>query len=458
MKRISILSILLVAMGIFTYQFEELGGQKRKAKEEEKHKMIDEKSLGEMREIVAPKFHLKKTDRGFITSNGNGVDGLRLQKFLDILGRMKVRRYLSSEEYTPDKREKFFPEEGNILKFVFENGEVFFRLGKKLEFDQSFYMEVSQHGKARQMISFDSSPNEGTYDKSTFHKNPEKYLRFKTMILLEENFFIDTHLFQKEFLAQKVEWRSIKVDNIRNRAFKLDIHKRMTFPEPPRGMGTKEIAFRKYLEELVVFNGHKWLPAGELEDEVASLSIERKDGSMMNVKIYKKYNTESGNYAHLVEQNKILAFNAKAMAVFFRNSQDFWDLRAVPTDKPKEMKLAFPHEPEVDVEFKYGQVFEAISLRKIAGEAINTAFKSLVDTFASEADHLTSFEANDFAEEESLFTVSWSEDNNGDERVFHVILNGGELILANKNLGYKLHYQLDGMKGIGTKLKDFFLK
>ena len=59
MKRIFFLLILLLGLGFFTYQFEEVGGQKRMALKEKEHQMIDEAFLGELRGIKGPNFEFK---------------------------------------------------------------------------------------------------------------------------------------------------------------------------------------------------------------------------------------------------------------------------------------------------------------------------------------------------------------------------------------------------------------
>ncbi len=457
MKRILFLTLIFAGLAFYTYQSEELGGIAEKESELKKHKMIDAENLGDMRKISTTSFKLIREDEFFMTGSGELVDGFRLQKFLDILGRMRVRRYLGPEEYNLEKRKYFFDKEALTLTFEFDKGEIVFRLGRKLDFDQSFYMEVTQDGQTKQMVAFDSSPNEGTYDKKNFHKNPEKYLRFKTMLSLKENFFIDTHLFRNEFKTKKIAWKSLSLNNLRNRAFSIDLIAQATTPKAPNGMMVKNEAINNYLQELINFSGQSWLKNGELEDEVASLTIERQDGSSSHIKVFKKYNTQPGSYIHLVEENKILAINPKSIKLFFKKAQDFWDLRAIPTKRPKAMKLSFPEEKEIDVEFNYAKAFKALSPTKIAGEAVNLAFKNLVDLFSVEADQISDLDqASDLSA--SSYVVNWGGNKMIEGREFHVILKEQEVILANKKLGYKLHYRLDNLNGIGSKLKDFFLK
>lgn len=453
MKRIFLLSFLLVGLGVFTYQFEELGGIKKRAEIEKKEKIIDESFLGEMLEVSGPNFLLKKEGDRYVTSTGRKVDLARFQKYLDVLGKMKVRRNLSEDENLAVK----FPEDSPVLKFKFKNGEMKFKLGEKLQFDQSFYMAITQHGKTKNLIAYDSSPTEGTYDKESFHRNPEKYLRFKTMILLNEEFFVDTHLFQKEYeiarRGKSIDWETLEIDNLRNRSFKINLQNRTTTPLPPQSLGNKSEAFQLFLNDLVGFSGNKWLSPGQLEDEVASLVIKKNDGSKQTIKVYKKYNTQSGNFAHIVEENKTLSFNAKAMQVFFKNAQDFWNLSPISEKEPEKLSLDFPEDKKVDVKFEHGRMFKALSLDKMAGEAINTAFRSLLDVLSTEANHLTAYEKGD-----KLGASSFKISLGGEGRDFHVILGKEELILANKDSGYKLHYRLDSLPKFGTKLKDFFLK
>jgi hypothetical protein len=121
------------------------------------------------------------------------------------------------------------------------------------------------------------------------------------------------------------------------------------------------------------------------------------------------------------------------------------------------MKLSFPEVKEIDVEFNYAKAFEAFSPSKLAGEAVNLAFKNLVDLFSVEADQISDLEEESDLNASS-FVVNWDGNKLIEGREFHVILKEREVILANKKLGYKLHYRLDNLNGIGTKLKDFFLK
>jgi hypothetical protein len=457
MKRIISLALILSGLAFYAYQTEELGGIAKKESDLKKHKMIDSENLGDMKKIMTSSFEINREGEHFITKNGELVDSFRLQKFLDILGSMRVRRYLGIEDYSAAKREYFFDKDALTLTFEFENGVILFRLGRKLDFDQSFYMEVTQDGLTKQVVAFDSSPNEGTYAKANFHKNPEKYLRFKTMLSLKDNFFIDTHLFQKEFRSKQIAWKSLSLSNLRNKAFSIDLVAQTTTPKAPAGMKVLNSAINAYLQELINFSGQSWLSGGELEDEVANLTVSRQDGSLSHIKIFKKYNTQPGSYIHLIEEDKILSINPKSISLFFKNVENFWDLRAIPTKRPKAMRLSFPEEKEIDVEFKYAKAFKAMAVSKIKGEAINAAFKKLVGLFSVEADQISSFDQGTELER-SAFVVNWDGNKMIEGREFHVIIKEREVILANKKLGYKLHYHLDNLSGIGTKLKDFFLK
>jgi len=448
MKRIALLSIILVLIGIFTYQFEEKGGLTRLAEEEAKHKVIDEAFLGELKEISASNFSIKKEGEHFKTSKGTLVDGHRLQQYLEILGKMKVKRYLKPEEINP----LFFPTDSPVLRFVFSKGYAHFKLGSKLEFDQSFYMEVNENGKVKQMIAFDSSPNEGTYDKATFHKNPEKYLRFKTMILLNEDFFIDTHIFQKEYMAKKVEWVSIRIENNNSKPFELLIPERKISPSPPYGLSTKRAAYHEFISDLVNFTGIGWMNNGVLSNSVSKLIIEDKEKRKKTIEIFRKLDGREGYFAHLVEEDRILSFNEKSLKTFLKKEDDFWELKGVKESQPKRIKMAFPSGKTIEVEFKHGNIFEAQSVKESDGEPVNTAFKYLIDVISKEADDLTKLEGNENLDK-SLFKVSWGVEG----PLFHVMLNGGELVLVNKKQGFMLHYKYLDLQKFGKELKDFFL-
>ncbi|MBK24459.1 MAG: hypothetical protein CME70_10730 [Halobacteriovorax sp.] len=448
MKRIAFLSILLVLIGIFTYQFEEKGGLERLAMEEAKHKIIDEAYLGELKEISASNFSIKKDGEHFKTSKGILVDAQRLQQYLEILGKMKVKRYLKSDEISP----LFFPSDSPVLKFVFSKGYAHFKLGSKLEFDQSFYMEVNQNGVVKQMIAVDSSPNEGTYDKTTFHKNPEKYLRFKTMILLNEDFFIDTHIFQREYMAKKVEWVSIRIENNSSNPFELLIPERRISPSPPYGLNTKRASYHEFISDLVNFTGVGWMKNGKLSNSVSKLVIEDKAKRKKTIEVFRALDGREGYFAHLVEEDKILSFNEKSLKTFLKKEEDFWELKGVKESQPKRITMAFPSGKTVEVKLKHGNIFEAQAVKESDGEPVNTAFKYLIDVISKEADDLTRLEGNENLDK-SLFKLSWGVEG----PQFHVMLNRGELTLVNKELGFMLHYKYLDLQKFGKELKDFFL-
>lgn len=461
MKRNLTLSLILAVIATFTYYYEELGSAKKRELDETKHRIIDELTLGSLQEIIGPNFIIKKKENVFISENGQQIDEFRLQKFLEVLSSLKIRRSLDSSEYKEAERELYFPEKKALLKFKFIKGEVSFLLGKKLDFDQSFYMEIKriENGKytVEQIIAFDSSPNLGTYMKESFHKNDEKYTRFKTMILLDKSFFADTHIFYDEFINKATDWESIVVKNVRGHSYKILLKEKLTEPPVPVDLKTMPVEFDKFVDQLISIKGILWMDQGILGDEIASLEIAKADGKKLVVKIFKKYNGKLGFFAKISTKNKILSLHAKSMEPFFKKKHNFWDLTIFDIQKVKKIEIELRDVPAITVRLNYGKVFTATSEASNSGEAINTAFKNLTSLLGAGAQRFTSFEVKQDSSDGN-FRLKWSEEDGQNTKEFNVKIEKDELILSNKKLGYKLYYTLGNGAKLGSTIEDYFIK
>ena len=67
----------------------------------------------------------------------------------------------------------YIPDPSMKMTFNFERGDVTFVLGKKLEYDQTFYMQVMSGDKSNIVLVKDDSPDPNIYENDEQYKKSD---------------------------------------------------------------------------------------------------------------------------------------------------------------------------------------------------------------------------------------------------------------------------------------------
>lgn len=217
MRNLLLFSFLVVLL-ILTYYLEELGTQKKSLEKEKESLAFNflEESLEEeqsakenlstadfdvkdLQEVILGHARLQKKGNLFYTSRENfPVDQQVLELFFHSLAQIRIERIITAKERRQLRPEKFFQQDpSKILRFLFKNGEMKYRLGHKLDLSESFYMEVTKNGKVLWVVAQDLSPRPGIYLKEDT-ASWEKYDRLKTLLSASESYFYDRKILQDQ--------------------------------------------------------------------------------------------------------------------------------------------------------------------------------------------------------------------------------------------------------------------
>jgi hypothetical protein len=158
LKKNIVLLAIAIGLATFTYYFQEVGDKKERKANELEGRVLDPEALGELKGFSLSSVEISKQGGQYlVTSNGQLADERKIESFMQLLSAIKIKRKLSKVETAKLDRQDIFPENDELMTFVFANAKVIFRLGKKLSFDRSFYMEVQQ-GEKRDIVML-TGPN-----------------------------------------------------------------------------------------------------------------------------------------------------------------------------------------------------------------------------------------------------------------------------------------------------------
>lgn len=186
------LFLLLLGLGIFTYELEEKGDRENREREKKKHQLIDPKIMGSLLSFKTAQASLLFSDGEiFSEKTKEKMDGPRVQDFFNRLQSLRVEKTIEREHIEKLGDHHFFPENPHhYFSFGFEGGEVDFILGKKLDFDETFYMKVvSKTEGERYLVVRDTGPREGLYFQEDEHRSALAYMKLKDMMGKNDSFF-----------------------------------------------------------------------------------------------------------------------------------------------------------------------------------------------------------------------------------------------------------------------------
>jgi len=182
---------LIVALSL-TYFFEEKRNKDKAEELARKTAILDVNEFGDLSSFSGIKLNvLKKGEQYFAADNGLKLSPKKLEEFMKILSGLKIKKILSPEETKGIDRSFYIPNNDLFLSFHFKNGDLKFNLGKKLDYDQTVYMEVTRGNFSQLMIVADESPDPNVYQSDEEYRRSEfKYQRLQMLFYLTMSFFM----------------------------------------------------------------------------------------------------------------------------------------------------------------------------------------------------------------------------------------------------------------------------
>ena len=439
-----------------TYWFEERGKLVSDSQETKRTMILNPELLGEMKGFDGIKLNIeKKGDKFFSRENQLPMSQARLDEFFKILSGLKIKTFLKDEDVARVGRSFYIPDEALKLNFQFEKGDLSFSLGKKLSFDQTFYMEITEAGKKRIVIVSDESPDPGVYKTDQEYQRSEaKYKRLEIVFMLTNNYFYDTRVFKDLYVDDKsIHFDSISIATFRNKKFSIDFKNTTTSPPVPKGINYFEenwISFHQGLSHLEARNLYAPYERSALSEILSHFEIKDRDGRSIYLDVYKKFGELNGYFLTSNLDKSLYVLKPEDARLFFINVQDFWRKRITPTSKEFKLRLTFFNSNTDEVMINDGELFK-VNVLSTKNNVRSLEFKKLLDFIKTEGDHVS-----EMVEKPSEILKKQVLQLNFENRSLSVILEDNDAIVVDLNLKVKIHHYVGASLPFSIKRSDYF--
>ncbi len=450
MKQNILLLITATLLATFTYFYQEVGDKEKKHVKEIEGRVLDPEALGEL--IGFSLAHVDVAKQGgqyLVTNSGQFADERKIETFMQLLSGIKIKRKLKESEVLKLDKKEIFPSKEEVMTFIFSKAKVIFRLGKKLSFDRTFYMEVENGQKRDIVIAFDSSSLDGVYQKNEAHRAEHHYKRFRSLFYLNSNYFLDYRIF-KSWMQSKWSLKTIELNNSRNKVFKVDLTAAQTSPPVPKRLKVNRSKMKELERQLASLEGKSFGPnisEEYSESAVATLKVESSKGiALLSLRQLKK--DTSQHYIHSSLDNFFYKIDDKQRDLFLGHVQLFWKLNYLQ-ENPEFLSLKFDTERRRVSISNEGGLFVAKSTTE--GEvAKHLNIKKLIDLLRRPARYWVTgqeVESNYIKQ----FELDWG------QGAFYLMIRRGELLVYDKVRHEGLVYTFNGSAPVGLVLGDYFL-
>ena len=159
-------------------------------RQRKKNQLVDAAQFQNILAIKTVKASLVFTKNTIVTEkNKTKVDKKKVREFYQKLTSLRVKRSLERPEVEKLGLEHFFNDFSQRIHLQFKENSLDLVLGKKLEFDRTFYMKITKNRKERYAIVKDIAPRQGLYFKENAHRTSFAYLSLKEMMNRDDTFF-----------------------------------------------------------------------------------------------------------------------------------------------------------------------------------------------------------------------------------------------------------------------------
>lgn len=456
-KNLSLLTVLILAITA-TYFFEERAGKKDKAALDKKLSLVDVDRLGDITAIEGIKLSFEKRGADYYAKENNlKLSSARLDEFFTILSGLRIKSVLDQTEVEKVGKTQYIPDPTMKMTFKFEKGELTFVLGKKLDYDQSFYMEVIRDGRSQVVVVNDESPDPGVYQNDDeYKKSDAKYNRLQMVFLLTNKYFYDTRIFKEmNYEQEKINFREISISTFRNRRFTLNFKDSVTFPPAPKVLGYFEQNWVSFHQVLSKLEGKEiYFPAEPhlLKEPLSRFEVTDREERKYTLDVYKKYGEENGYFLKSSLDNIVYRLKPEDAQYFFVNVQDFWNKKIAPDGKQYDLKITFYNKKSIAVSVSDSDLFKVES--KQAGVATSklrpVAFKQLIDFIKMEGDHVSDMlEKPSDLLKNNVLTVSFQ------NKQLDVILEDNDAITVDQANRVKIHHYVGATLPFSIKFEDY---
>lgn len=454
-KNIVLFIFLVVALAL-TYWFEERGSQNALQMEKKRTAVLNTEDLGELVAVKGLKLDfIKKGDEYYARENNILLRKERLDEFFKILGGLKVKTFLDEADILKVGRSFYIPDTELLMSFQFEKGQVTFSLGKKLSFDQTFYMEITQDNKKRIVIVSDESPDPGVYktDKE-YQQSDAKYKRLAMIFMLTNNYFYDTRLFKDLYPDEKViNFDEISISTFRNKKFSINFKSTTTNPPAPGGIQYFEDNWISFHRSLTKLEGATVITPYEpsaLSEVLSHFEVKDRSGRNYNLTVYKIFGEQNGYFLTSSLDKLLYVLKPEDARLFFVNVQDFWRKNLAPSSKEYRLDLTFYNHAVDQVKIVDQELFKVTPL-KPGAITRDLQFKKLIDFLKAEGDHVS-----ELTEKPSEILKKNIMRINFDNRSLSVILEDNDVLLVDLDLKIKIHHYVGATLPFSTKRADYF--
>lgn len=343
MKVTGVLIVIAILLTSIVYVFEEKADVAKRSEIEKKSLLIDPTSLGELKSFRGKNFKINTLDKIFYTdSPRKKADNESVDAFFNEISGVKVKRILDENEVKGLSEAQIFNDDSDsFLEFEFQNKTIYFQLGKKLDFDQTFYLKVKEGNSEKIIIAEDSKPLDQVYMQEDAHRADGKYRKFKSMMDLPQFFFFDMRLFKREEYPKFDQIDSITIKSFRNKSYQILIQTNQTDPAPPPGIKIDEDQLNDSFQKLMGLKGQSYLSANLKELELKSEVVFKAGSEQFKIELY--YDKKEKNYlCKTGDEEKFFLMEAGDVLPMFRPVQDYWNLY-LPIKGNQIAKIIFPN-------------------------------------------------------------------------------------------------------------------
>ncbi len=454
-KNLTLFLILVVAIGA-TYWFEERGNLKLELANAKRNELIDTSHLGELKSIKGIKLDMVKEGENYYSREGHILMAkARLDEFFKILGGIKTKSFLKPEDIAKVGRSFYIPDDALTLSFAFDKGEVSFTLGKKLEFDQTFYMEVFKDGKRQVVIANDESPDPGAYktDKE-YQVSDAKFKRLQVLFMLTNVYFYDTRVFKDMYTDEKsINFDEISILTFRNKKYSVNFKTTTTNPPAPASLGYFEsnwISFHQALTKLEGRTIYAPYEPSALSEVLSQFEIKDRAGRNITLTVYKRFGELNGYFLTSSLDKELYVLKQEDARYFFVNVQDFWNKNIVPKEKEYPLTIGFFDGKSEQVRISDKELFKATGM-KAGVNPRPLEFKKLIDFLKMEGDHVSEMtEKPSEILKKNILTLNF------DNRSLGVILEDNDAIIVDVENKIKIHHYVGATLPFSVKRADYF--
>jgi hypothetical protein len=459
MKKSNIILLVVLVLGLTaTYFFHEKRNSEEALDLDASSRLLDFSTLGDIQRFTTQKADIvKEGDKYFLRDSRYSVNGGRLEEVFTILSNIKTRSVIPLAEIQNLGRSAYIPDDLMRIGFYFKDETIFFTLGKKLDFDQTFYLEVERLKNNRSdkvlVIAQDASLDEGVYkSEEEMKKSDAKYRRLQAIFFLGESFYRDLRIFKDRYSSEGIDIKEISFATFRNKKFIVSFENTKTIPVAPLGVKYFADNWISFYRTILALNARGIMTTFKpelLKEPLSAVEITDRENKKEEFTLYRKYGSLSGYFLVSTLEKSLFELDQDQARYFLLNIQDFWEKKIPLPGKVFDLELTQEKSPTLKVKIRDLELFRAESLNKLDPDNVN--LKKLIDFLKTESNHLSMVEKSD---QELIQKVRFS--MKIDKTNYNVIYEDSDLIFLDSQRNIMYHYYVGNESPIDLDIKRYW--